>query len=132
MSGGPQESWADDRDCVCPPGPDTPGTASCSRDAVTRVDAQHALALVTPGGGAREGLVQYVRLPSGSGQIVMPWIKGCHLNRLIGGPSLCSPRECQECSPTPQIKRIDSMVLSCLYSPAVTSTCDYWRNDSFE
>ena len=30
VSRGPQEAWADDRDCVCPPGPDTTGTASCS------------------------------------------------------------------------------------------------------
>ena len=125
MSGGPQESWADDRDCVCPPGPDTPGTASCSRDAVTRVDAQHALAVVTPGAGAGGGLVHYVRLTSGSGQKVKPWIKGCHLSRLVGGPSPCSPRDCQESSVATQIKRINSLVLSCLYSPAVTSTCDY-------
>ena len=27
--GDPQESWAAHRDCVCPPGPDTPETASC-------------------------------------------------------------------------------------------------------
>lgn len=53
--GDPQEAWADDRVSVCPPGPDTPGTASCSRDAVTRVDAWPALAVVTPGGGAGEG-----------------------------------------------------------------------------
>ena len=27
------------------------------------------------------------RLPSGSGHMVTPWIKGCHLSRLIFGPS---------------------------------------------
>ena len=29
--GGPQQAWADDRVCVCPPGPDIPENASCSR-----------------------------------------------------------------------------------------------------
>ena len=29
--GDPQEAWAGHRDCVCPPGPDTPENASCSR-----------------------------------------------------------------------------------------------------
>ena len=46
----PQEAWADDRDCVCPSGPDTPENASCSR-----VDSWPALAVVTPGGGAGGG-----------------------------------------------------------------------------
>ena len=27
--GDPQEAWAAHRDCVCPPGPDTPENASC-------------------------------------------------------------------------------------------------------
>ena len=130
--GGPQEAWEGDRVCVCPPGPDTPGTTLCSRDAVTRVDGRPALAVVTPGDGARGGSVHHVRLPSGSGQLVMLWIKGCHLSRLVGGASPCSPRDCQESSPAPQFKRINSLVLSCLYSPAVTSTLDYWRNHSFE
>ena len=77
-----QEALAADRDCVCPPGPDTPENASCSR-----VDTLPALAVMTPRGGAVGRSVHYVRLPSGSGQMVMPWIKGCHLSRLIFGPS---------------------------------------------
>ena len=77
-----QEALAADRDCVCPPGPDTPENASCSR-----VDTRPAEAVMTPGGGAVGRSVHYVRLPSGSGQMVMPWIKGCHLSRLICGPS---------------------------------------------
>ena len=87
MLGGPQKAWADDRVCVCPPGPDTPGTTSYSRDAVTRVDARPALAVVTPWGGAGGGSVHSVRLLSGFGQMVMMWIKGCHLSRLFAGPS---------------------------------------------
>ena len=75
--GGPQEGWADDRVCVCPPGPDTPKNTSHSK-----VDARPSLAVVTPGGGA----VHYVRLPSGSGQMVTPWIKGRYLSRLVCGP----------------------------------------------
>ena len=94
---------------------------------MTRVDARPAIAVVPLGGGAGEGSVNYVRLPSGIGQMVMPWIKGSHLSRLVGGPTPCSPRDCQEYSPAPQFKRV-----SCLYSPTVTSTRDYWRNHSFE
>ena len=80
--GDPHEALAADRDCVCPAGPDTPENASCSR-----VDTQPALAGMTPGGGAVGRSVHYVSLPSGSGQMVMPWIKGCHLSRLVFGPS---------------------------------------------
>ena len=32
----------------------------------------------------------------------------------------CSPRDSQESSPTPQFKSINSLVLSCLYSPTLT------------
>ena len=53
--GGPQEAWAGDRVCVCPPGPDTSGTALCFRDGVTRVDAWPPLAVVTPGAGQGQG-----------------------------------------------------------------------------
>ena len=35
-------------------------------------------------------------------------------------------------SPTPQVKSINSLVLSFLYSPALTSICDYWKNHSFD
>ena len=80
--GDPQESWAAHRDCVCPPGPDTPENASCSR-----VDTRPALAVMKPGCGAVGESVHYVRMPSGSGQMVMPWVKGCHLSRLVCGPS---------------------------------------------
>ena len=80
--GDPQEAWAAHRDCMCPPGPDTLENASCSR-----VDTRPALAVMTPGGGAVGRSVHYVRHPSGSGQMVMPWIKGCHLSRLVCGPS---------------------------------------------
>ena len=82
--GDPQEALAAHRDCVCPPGPDTPENASCSR-----VDTRPALAVLTPGGGAGGGSVHYVRLPSGSRQKVVPWIKGCHLIRLLVATPLC-------------------------------------------
>ena len=38
---------------------------------------------------------------------------------LVGSP--CSPRDSQESSPTPQFKNINSLVLSFLYSPILTS-----------
>ena len=40
------------------------------------------------------------------------------------------PRDSQESSPTPQFKSINSLVLSFLYSPTLTSKHDYWRNHS--
>ena len=42
--------------------------------------------------------------------------------------SLCSPRDSQESSPTPQFKSINSLVLSFLYGPTLTSIHDYWKN----
>ena len=35
-------------------------------------------------------------------------------------------------SPTPQLKSINSSVLSFLYSPTLTSIHDYWKNHSFD
>ena len=49
---------------------------------------------------------------------------------LVGSP--CSPRYSQESSPTPQLKSISSSVLSFLYSSALTSIQDYWKNHSFD
>ena len=50
-------------------------------------------------------------------------------NGLVGAPY--SPRDSQESSPTPHFKSINSSVLSFLYSPALTSIHDYWKNHSF-
>ena len=33
---------------------------------------------------------------------------------------------------SPQFKSINSLVLSCLYSPTLTSIHDYWKNHSFD
>ena len=43
---------------------------------------------------------------------------------------LCCPRDCQEPSPTPQFKNINSSVLSFLYRPTLTSIHDHWKNHS--
>ena len=51
-------------------------------------------------------------------------------NGLVGSP--CSPRDSQESSPTPQFKSIDSLVLSFLHSPTLTSIHDYWKNHSLD
>ena len=45
---------------------------------------------------------------------------------------LCSPRNSQESSPTPQFKSINSSALSSLYSPTFTSIHDHWKNHSFD
>ena len=52
------------------------------------------------------------------------------LEWLVGSP--CSPRDSQEPSPTPQLKSINSSVLSFLYSPTLTSIHDYWKNHSLD
>ena len=52
------------------------------------------------------------------------------LDGLVG--SLCSPRDSQESSPTPQFKSISSLVLSFLNSPTLTSIHDYWKNHSLD
>ena len=49
---------------------------------------------------------------------------------LIGSP--CSPRDSQESSPTPQFKSINSLALSFLYSPTLTSIYDPWKNHSLD
>ena len=51
------------------------------------------------------------------------------LDWLVGSP--CSPRDSQQSSPTPQFKSINSLVLSLLHSPPLTSIHDYWKNHSF-
>ena len=51
-------------------------------------------------------------------------------NWLIRSP--CSPRDYQESSPTPEFKSINSLILSFLYSPILTSLRDYWKNHSFD
>ena len=58
---------------------------------------------------------------SGLTSFRMDWLEG----------SPCSPRDSQESSPTPQIKSINSLMLSFLYSPTLTSMHDYWKNHSF-
>ena len=45
---------------------------------------------------------------------------------------LCSPRDSQESSPTPQFKTINSSLFSLLYSPTVTSIHDHWKNHSID
>ena len=47
-------------------------------------------------------------------------------NGLVGSP--CSPRDSLESSPTPQFKSINSLVLSLLHSPTLTSIHDHWKN----
>ena len=45
--------------------------------------------------------------------------------------SPCSPRDSEE-PLTPQFKSINSLVLSFLYGPILTSVHDYWKNHSFD
>ena len=49
---------------------------------------------------------------------------------LVGSP--CSPRDSQESSPTLQLKSINFLALSFLYSPTLTSIHDHWKNHSLD
>jgi len=49
---------------------------------------------------------------------------------LVGPP--CSPRDSQESSPTPQFKSNNSLALSFLHSPTLTSVHDHWKNHSLD
>ena len=49
---------------------------------------------------------------------------------LVGSP--CSPRDSQESSPTPRFKSINSLVLSFLHSPTLTSVHDHGKNHSLD
>ena len=51
-------------------------------------------------------------------------------NGLVGSP--CSPRDSQESSPIPQFKSINSLVLSFLHSPTLTSIHDHRKNHSLD
>ena len=51
-------------------------------------------------------------------------------NGLVG--SLCSPRDSQESSPTPQSKSINSSAFSFLHSPTLTSIHDHRKNHSLD
>ena len=48
------------------------------------------------------------------------------------GGSPCSPRDSPESFPTPQFKSINSLLLSFLYSPTLTSIHDYLKNHSLD
>ena len=52
------------------------------------------------------------------------------LDGLVGPP--WNPKDSQESSPTPQFKSINSLVLSFLYSPTLTSIYDHWENHSLD
>ena len=51
-------------------------------------------------------------------------------NGLVGSP--CSPRDTRESSSTPQFKSINSLALSLLYSPTLTSIHDHRKNHSLD
>ena len=44
----------------------------------------------------------------------------------------CSPSDSQESSLAPQFESINSLVLSLLYGPTLTSVHDYWENHIFD
>ena len=68
----------------------------------------------------------------GASASILPMnIQGWFPSELTGW-SLYSPKDSQESSLTPQFKSINSLVLSFLYGPTLTSIHDYWKNHSFD
>ena len=73
-------------------------------------------------------------------KMLSPWKKSCHKppqhskkqRHHVADKSLYSPRDSQECSPTPQFKSINSLALSFVYGPNLRSLHDYWKNHSFD
>ena len=61
---------------------------------------------------------------------LLQWWADLLQNGLVG--SHCSPRDSQESSPTPQFKCINSLALSFLHSPTLTSMYDHWKNRSLD
>ena len=59
-----------------------------------------------------------------------PGLISFRMDGLVGSP--CSPRDSQESSPTPQFKSINSLALSFLHSPTLTSIHDHWKNHSLD
>ena len=68
---------------------------------------------------------------SASASVLPMYIQGYFLSDWLVW-SACSPRDSQECSPTPQFKSINFLVFSLLYGPTLTSIHDYWKNHSFD
>ena len=67
------------------------------------------------------------------------WSFSFNISPSNGHPGLISfrmdwlyPRDSQESSPTPQFKSINSLALSFLYSPNLTSIHDHWKNHSLD
>ena len=79
-----------------------------------------------------QGLFQWSQFFASDGQSIGVSASAPVLPMNIQDWSPCSPRDPQESSPTPQFKSISSSVLSCLYSPTLTSIHDYWKNHSFD
>ena len=81
-----------------------------------------------PSGGQSIGVSAYIqdRFPLGLTGLISLKSKG--LSRVFSINTV----QKHQFSPTPQFKSTDSSVLSFLYSPAFTSTHDYWKNHSFD
>ena len=68
---------------------------------------------------------------SGSASVLARNIQSWFPLRWTGLNSLQS-KDSQESSPAPQFENINSLVLSFLYSPTLTSIHDYWKSHSFD
>ena len=100
----------------------------------------HPLLLLTP-------ILPSIRVFSNESTLCMRWPKywsfSFSISPSIEHPGLisfrmdwldspCSPRDSQESSPTPHFKRFDSLALSLLHSPTLTSIHDHRKNHSLD
>ena len=60
------------------------------------------------------------------------WASGLTSFRIDWFDLFAVQRDSQESSPAPQFESINSLVLSLVYGPTLTSVHDYWKNHSFE
>ena len=73
---------------------------------------------------------QIIAVSASASVLPMNTQDGFPLGGMVGSP--CSPRDSQESSPTSQFKSINSLALSFLYSPTLTSIHDHWKNHSLD
>ena len=126
-----------------PPCPSsTPGVHSKSRPSVgDAIQPSHPLSSPSPPAlnpSQHQGLVKWVNSSHEVAKVLEFPLQHHSLQRnpglisfrMVGSP--CSQRDSQESSPTPQVKSINSSVLSLLHSPTLTSIHDHWKNHSLD
>ena len=126
-----------------PPCPSLPELAQTHVHRVGAIQPSHLLSSPSPSTfklSQHQGLFQWVSFLHQVAKVLelqlqhqsFQWIfrTDFPLDWLVWSP--CSLRDSQESSPTPQFKSINSLVLSLLHSPTLTSIHDHRKNHSLD